>query len=88
MLAALNRATGCHLGQPSTTYLEYPMSDDKYVAPYTGSAPGGDRVIVMVQGTDVGQYSAPVYCLSITHESTNNRHMIPCPTDMSPQAQN
>jgi hypothetical protein len=86
VLNALNRDTACRLGQPRTTYLEYPMVDDEDVAPYTGKKPGGDRVIVMVRGTQIGQYSDPVYCLSITHESLPSQHMIPCPTDMRPRS--
>ena len=87
VLSELNREPGCQLGQPGTTYLEYPMSDNENVAPYTGDTPGGDRIIMMVRGTSVGQYSNPVYCLSITHQSKISPHMIPCPDDMSPRAQ-
>jgi len=86
VMAVLSADSDCRLGQPGTTYLEYPMSDNNNVRPYTGHSPGADRIIVMVRGTQIGQYSNPVYCLSMTHESRTSRPMIPCPTDMSPQA--
>ena len=79
----LDDDSACRLGQPGTTYLEYPMSDDENVEPYTGGKPGADRVLLMVQGTQIGLYNSPVYCLTMTHESRTSRHMVPYPKSMS-----
>lgn len=78
VINTLRNLGDCRLGQPGTTYLEFPMTNAMRRGPWTGGDPLADRVVAIVDGTVVGQYRNLRYCLSMAHEPRPSGHFAPC----------